>query len=133
MNSYLLPPQNGSLVSCTEYIKELETEAERFEELGISTTTTEMAKFSEKSEEKVIEHLLSALFTDGDLTAEQVGILQRILDSLQQKAERITEKISALRDILEASGGLDTEAEKTEAQDLLTVANCVSINIKLGE
>ena len=67
-------------MSCTEYIKELETEAERFEELGISTTTTEMAKFSEKSEEKVIEHLLSALF--------------RILDNLQQKAERIKEKIS---------------------------------------
>ena len=92
-----------------------------------------MSNFSEISEEESIEHLLSAFLTDDDLTAAQVGSLQRILASLQQKAERISEKISALRDILEASGGLDTEADKTEAQDLLTVANCVSINIKLGE
>ena len=57
----------------------------------------------------------------------------QVLNFIAKSNKRISEKISALRDILEASGGLDTEADKTEAQDLLTVANCVSINIKLGE
>ena len=107
-----------------------------------STTTSKLdqaeeekssvANLIERPDEELIDELLEAFLNDEELTEAQVKGLKKTLLKLKIKAGKLSEKIDALEKILETSGNISNQSDKADATNVLSVANCITVNIKLG-
>ena len=110
-----------------------------------SRTTTQALKFDQVEEDKssvdnfferpdveLIGELLEAFLNDEELTEPQVKSLKKVLLNLKIKAGKLSEKIDALEKILETSGNIANPSDKAEATNVLSVANCITVNIKFN-
>ena len=91
-----------------------------------------LSSLTEKPDEELIDDLLNAFLNDEELTEEQLKGLKKTLLTLKIKAGKLSEKIEALEKILETSGNITNESDKTDATSVLSVANCITVNIKLN-
>ena len=91
-----------------------------------------LSSLTEKPDEELIDDLLNAFLNDEELTEEQLKGLKKTLLKLKIKAGKLSEKIEALEKILETSGNITNESDKTDATSVLSVANCITVNIKLN-
>ena len=91
-----------------------------------------LSSLTEKPDEELIDDLLNAFLNDEELTEEQLKGLKKTLLKLKIKAGKLSEKIEALEKILETSGNITNQSDKTDATSVLSVANCITVNIKLN-
>ena len=98
---------------------------------GKNNHDLENSQIKEEDKSSTIESLLSALLNDDNLSEEQIDDLKDTLNSLKDKSQKISKKIKALEQILDAEGKLEEEKERKDATTLLSVANCVNIKIDI--